>query len=54
MHFPTSRVCLEDFIEMVIKYYGARPSMKYSEWTIILDKNKRAFEKLATWKVQHP
>jgi len=54
VHFPTSRVCIEDFIRMVIAYYGARPRMKHSEWTAILGKNKRAFEKLATWKVQHP
>jgi hypothetical protein len=54
VHFPTSRVCLEDFIEMTIRYFGVRPMMKYSEWSTILDKNKRAFEKMASWKVQHP
>lgn len=54
VHFPTSRVCLEDFILMVIKYYGAKPTMKHSEWTAILEKNKKAFDKFATWKIQHP
>jgi hypothetical protein len=54
VHFPTSRVCLEDFVCMLIKYYGVRPTMKKSEWTAIIDKNKRAFETLATWKVRHP
>jgi hypothetical protein len=54
VHFPTSRVCLEDFIGMLIKYYGARPKMKHSEWTAILAKNKKAFEQMATWKIQHP
>jgi hypothetical protein len=54
VHFPTSRVCLEDFICMLIKYYGVRPKMKHSEWTAIIAKNKKAFEKMATWKIQHP
>jgi hypothetical protein len=54
VHFPTSRVCLEDFVGMLIKYYGVRPTMKKSEWTAILEKNKRAFEQMATWKIQHP
>jgi hypothetical protein len=54
VHFPTSRVCLEDFVVMLIKYYDVRPRLKHSEWTGILDKNKCAFEKMATWKIQHP
>ena len=54
VHFPTSRVCLEDFVRMLIKYYGVRPMMKKPVWTAILDKNKKAFEQMATWKVQHP
>lgn len=54
VHFPTSRVCVEDFICMLIKYYGVRPRMKKSEWTAIIEKNKNAFEQMATWKIQHP
>ena len=54
VHFPTSRVCLEDFIEMLTRYYDVRPRLLHSEWTAILQKNKKAFEKSATWKVQHP
>ena len=54
VHFPTSRVCLEDFILMLIQYYDVRPRMKHSEWAAILEKNKGAFEKMATWKVKHP
>jgi len=50
VHFPTSRVCLEDFIWLVIAYYGARPRLKHSEWTAILEKNRKAFNKMATWK----
>lgn len=54
VHFPTSRVCLEDVVEMLIRYYGVRPRLLHSEWTAILDKNKAAFEKHATWKIKHP
>jgi hypothetical protein len=54
VHFPTSRVCLEDFIRMLIKYYGVVPELKRSEWTAIIEKNKKAFEQMATWKIQHP
>jgi len=54
VHFPTSRVCIEDFVEMTIRYFGVRPRLKHSEWTAILERNKKAFEKMASWKVQHP
>lgn len=54
VHFPTSRVCLGDFVSMLINYYGVRPKLKHSEWTVNLAKNKKAFERMATWKVQHP
>ena len=54
VHFPTSRVCLEDLIEMLVRYYGVRPRLLHSEWTAILAKNKAAFEKHATWKIKHP
>jgi hypothetical protein len=53
IHFPTSRVCIEDIIWMMIQYYGAKPTMKRSEWQAILDRNKKAFEKMATWKIKH-
>ena len=54
VHFPTSRVCLEDFILMLIKYYGVKPMMRTQEWKNVLLKNKTAFEKWATWKIQQP
>ncbi len=54
VHFPTSRVCVEDFISMLIKYYGVKSRMTKSEWTAIVEKNKKAFEKMATWKIRHP
>lgn len=54
VHFPTSRVCVEDFVWMIIQYYGAQPTMKKSEWTAILEKNKKAFEQMASWKISPP
>jgi hypothetical protein len=54
VHFPTSRVSLEDFIVMTIRYYDVRPRLRHAEWTAILEKNKRAFEESATWKIRHP
>jgi hypothetical protein len=54
VHFPTSRVALEDFVMMLMRYYDIRPRLNYSEWNEILEKNKAAFEKHATWKIKHP
>lgn|GEM_PF-3551912 len=54
IHFPTSRVCLEDFVLMLIKYYEVKPRKRHSEYKSILNKNKSAFEKMATWKIKHP
>src|SRR5262249_44516691 len=54
VHFPTSRISLEDFIMMLVRYYDVRPRLKYSEWSAILEKNRSAFEKYATWKITHP
>jgi hypothetical protein len=31
-HFPTSRVCLEDFIEMLIRYYDVRTKRLSKRW----------------------
>ena len=54
VHFPTSRISLEDFVWMVLTYYGAKSPMKRSEWKPILEKNKKAFEKFASWKINPP
>ena len=54
VHFPTSRVFLEDFVLMLIEYYDVRPRLPHSEWTAILKKNKSAFNKMATWTIQQP
>jgi hypothetical protein len=51
-HFPTSRVCLEDFIILLIKYYDIIPVVSETKWKRILKKNKAAFSKMATWAVK--
>jgi hypothetical protein len=48
-HFPTSRVCLEDFVRLLIDYYDIKPSLHHSAWRRILRKNKAAFGKQASW-----
>ncbi len=39
---------------MVMKYYGAKSMMRYSDRQAILDKNKKAFERFASWKINPP
>jgi len=51
IHFPTSRVCLEDFVLLLIRDYQLKTRLKDEEWKEILTRNKKAFEKMATWKV---
>ena len=51
VHFPTSRVCLEDFVRLLIDYYEVKPRLAHSQWTDILEKNKKAFDRGATWKI---
>lgn len=53
-HYPTSRVCLEDFVLLLIRYYDVKPRIPKDKWTRLLEKNKKAFDKWATWKIQHP
>lgn len=50
VHFPTSRITIERFIRMLIDYYDIRPILPDSVWKPILEKNQKAFDKLATWK----
>jgi len=53
-HFPTSRVCLEDFVYLLLKYYDIRSPLHHSRYGSILKRNKREFSKGATWTVHHP
>jgi hypothetical protein len=52
-HFPTSRICLEDFVYLLIKYYDIKPLLGDGKWSHLLRKNKKAFAKGATWVVAH-
>lgn len=51
-HFPTSRVCLEDFVFLLLKYYDIKSPLHHSKYRSILRRNKEAFSKGATWTVQ--
>ena len=42
-HFPTSRVCLEDFIKLLIDYYDIKPLLYHSTRRRIFRKNKTAW-----------
>lgn len=53
IHFPTSRVCLEDFILLLFRDYEIRPNVSHADYKAVLERNKRNFEKWATWKIQH-
>lgn len=50
VHFPTARISVERFIGMLIRYYGVRPILAHSEWSSILDRNDKAFYRMASWK----
>jgi hypothetical protein len=51
-HFPTSRVSLEDFVYLLLKYYDIRSPHHHSRYRSILNKNRGEFSKGATWTVQ--
>ena len=51
-HFPTSRVCLEDFVVLLINYYDIQPVLHASTWKAIIRRNKGAFNNQATWFVK--
>lgn len=50
VHFPTARISVERFINMLIDYYDISPILGESEWRRILKKNNSEFDKMATWK----
>lgn len=53
-HYPTSRVCVEDFVRLLIEGYDIKPRCNRSEWSRILRKNKTAFHNHATWSISPP
>jgi hypothetical protein len=50
-HYPTSRICLEDFVYLLIAHYDIKPLLHHSTWKRILRKNREAFSRDATWFV---
>jgi hypothetical protein len=38
----------------LLRDYGVRPRKSHSECSEILVRNKKAFEEMATWKIQNP
>jgi hypothetical protein len=52
-HFPTARMCIEDFVYLLIRDYDVRSRMPYDQWREILRRNKSAFVKSASWGLQY-
>jgi hypothetical protein len=53
-HIPTGRMCIEDFIRMLIRDFGVKARMPYDEWKKMLVKNKAAFVGGASWLYWKP
>jgi hypothetical protein len=49
VHFPTARICIEDFIRLLIRDFDVKPRLPYDEYKRILMKNKAAFVDKANW-----
>jgi hypothetical protein len=54
VHFPTARICIEDFIKFLIRDFGIKPRLPYAVWREILIRNKAAFMAHASWKYWEP
>jgi hypothetical protein len=53
VHFPTARICIEDFVRLLIRDFGVRPRLPHEEWKKLLAENKSSFAKHATWLFSH-
>jgi hypothetical protein len=49
VHFPTARICIEDFIRLLIRGFDVKPRLPHDEYKRILMKNKAAFVDKANW-----
>ncbi len=49
VHLPTARVCVEDFLRLLIRDFGVLARLPYDEWKKILAKNKAAFVEHSSW-----
>ena len=54
VHFPTARVCIEDFIRILIRDFDVKPRLPHAEWREILTRNKAAFVAQSSWKYWDP
>jgi hypothetical protein len=54
VHFPTARLCIEDFIRLLIRDFDVSPRLPHEEYKRILTKNKAAFVQRASWLSWEP
>lgn len=54
VHFPTARICIEDFIRLMIRDFDIKARFPYDEYKRILTKNKAAFVENASWLAWKP
>jgi hypothetical protein len=48
-HFPTARLCIEDFLRFLIRDFNVTARLPYADWKEILTRNKREFVANASW-----
>jgi hypothetical protein len=49
VHLPTSRICIEDFVLVLIRDFDVSPRRPYDEWKETLMRNKTSFATYANW-----
>lgn len=49
VHFPTARICVEDFIRLLIRDFDVETRVPHDKCKQILTKNKAAFVEKANW-----
>ena len=54
VHFPTHRLCIEDFIRLIMRDFGVKSRLPYDQCKAILTKNKASFVASASWKYWEP
>jgi hypothetical protein len=54
VHFPTARICIEDFIRLLVRDFGVETRFPYEQCKRILTKNKAAFVEKSSWIFWEP
>jgi hypothetical protein len=49
---PHAKICIEDFVRLLIRDFGVRPRLPREEWKKLLAENKSSFAKHATLAIQ--